>query len=247
LKICQLFSFFFFVLIIPICLRYKDSHPPSPLHTRQLKSQHHEIITTFPNTTPHHAFFLGGGVHLPRTLPTLRFIPLGFLLPGLIDFVFFWWCFLFPCSIGFEPRLEHPHGRQYSPQHPCYRRPGTRFAVRENNQQATVDFSTLFLFKRLPSQDTNTFSDSFYRTELGLPLLLLTLSQLDWLSPYCFSTFLAGTHTYLTGIHNYFLTSQTITTVHHGLPLEGWYCTNSFCYSSMLPTQWAPGAPPGVC
>ena len=26
---------------------YKDSHPPSPLHTRRLKSQHHEIIITF--------------------------------------------------------------------------------------------------------------------------------------------------------------------------------------------------------
>jgi len=55
-------------------------------------------------------------------------------------------------------------------------------------QQATVDFSTLLFIKRLPRQDTKAFSDSFYGTELGLPLFLLLLTQLDRLAPYCFST-----------------------------------------------------------
>ena len=68
---------------------YKDSHPPSPLHTRRLKSQHHEIITTFTNSTPRHEFALGGAVHLPLSSPALRFLPLGFLHSGLMDFVFF--------------------------------------------------------------------------------------------------------------------------------------------------------------
>ena len=69
--------------------RYKDSHPPSPLHTRRLKSQYHEIITTFPNSTPRHEFALGAGVHVPLSSPALRFIPLGFLHSGLMDFIFF--------------------------------------------------------------------------------------------------------------------------------------------------------------
>jgi len=42
--------------------------------------------------------------------------------------------------------------------------------------------------------------------------------------------FLAGTHNYLAGIHNCFLTSRTMTTVHHGLPLGGWYCTISILF-----------------
>jgi len=93
-----------------------------------------------------------------------------------------------------------------------------------------VDFSTLFIFKRLPSQDTNAITDSFYGTELGLPLFLLFSSRLDRLAPYCYFTFLAGTHNYLAGIHNYFFTIRTMTTVHHGLPLGGWYCTISFLF-----------------
>ena len=86
-----------------------------------------------------------------------------------------------------------------------------------------VDFSTLFLIKRVPSQDTNTFSDSFYGTEMGLPLFLLLLTRSDRLAPYCFSTFLAGSHNYLAGIHNYPFTIRTMTTVTHGLPLGGCY------------------------
>ena len=69
--------------------RYKESHPPSPLHTRRLKSQHHEIITTFANATPRYEFALGGGVIPPLHSPSLRFIPLGFLHSRLMDFVFF--------------------------------------------------------------------------------------------------------------------------------------------------------------
>jgi len=91
-----------------------------------------------------------------------------------------------------------------------------------------VDFSTLFLFKRLPSQDRNAFCNSFYGTELGLPRLLLLLTELDQLGPYCFPNFLAGTHNSLAGIHNYFFTFRTMTTVPHSLPLGGWYCTISF-------------------
>ena len=63
--------------------------PPSPLHSLRLKSQHHEIITTFPNCTPRHGLVLGGGDITPLRSPSLCFIPLGFLYSGLMDFVFF--------------------------------------------------------------------------------------------------------------------------------------------------------------
>ena len=111
--------------------RDKDSHPPSPLHTRRLKSQTHEIITSFPNSAPHHQCDLEGGVHLPLSSPALRFIPLGFLHSGLMDIIIF-----DDVSTSYpvfaQPCLEHWHRRQQSSQRPCYRRPGTRFAVREN-------------------------------------------------------------------------------------------------------------------
>jgi len=100
-----------------------------------------------------------------------------------------------------------------------------------------VDFPVLSFFERLPSQDTNTITDSFYGTELGLPLFLLFSSRSDRLAPYCFFTFLAGTHNYLAGIHNYFFTFRTETTVHHGVPLGGWYCTISFFFLSVLPNR----------
>jgi len=93
-----------------------------------------------------------------------------------------------------------------------------------------VDFSTLFIFKRLPSQDTNAITDSFYGTELGLPLFLLFSSRSSRLAPYCFFTFLAGTHNCRAGIHNYFFTFRTRTMVYDGLPLGGWYCTISFLF-----------------
>jgi len=62
--------------------KVQRQHPLSPLHTRRLKSQHHEIITTFPNSTPRHEFALGGVVHLPSTSSALRFLPLGYLYSG---------------------------------------------------------------------------------------------------------------------------------------------------------------------
>jgi len=99
---------------------------------------------------------------------------------------------------------------------------------------------SLLSFKRLPSQDTNAFSDSFYGTELGLPLFLLLLTRLDRLAPYCFSTFLAGTHNYLAGIHNYFFTIRTMTTGPHGLPLGEWYCTISFLFFKCAATTDGP-------
>jgi len=132
------------------------------------------------------------------------------------------------------PRLEHLHGQQHSSQRPCYRHPGTRFAVRENISTGHGRFLYSLSSKRLPSQDTNPFSDSFYGTELGLPLFLLLLTRSDRLAPYCFSTFLASTHNYLAGIHNYFFTIRTMTTVPHGLPLGGWYCTSSFLFCECL-------------
>jgi len=89
----------------------------------------------------------------------------------------------------------------------------------------------------------NVFSDSFYSTELGLPLLLLLLTRSDRLAPYCFFTFLAGTHNYLAGIHNYFFTIRTMTTVHHGLPLGRSYCTISFFFFGVLPKQMASQPP----
>jgi len=125
------FFFFFFFLIICIYLRYTESHPPSPRHTPRLKSQHHEIITTFPNSTPRYEFALGGGVIPPLHFPSLMFTPLGFLLSGLMDFGSFD-DVSSPCPAFALPRLEHLHGQQHSSQRPCYRRPGTRFAVREN-------------------------------------------------------------------------------------------------------------------
>jgi len=73
-------------------------------------------------------------------------------------------------------------------------------------------------------------TDSFYGTKLGLPLVLLFSSWSDQLAPYYYFTFLAGTHNYLAGIHNYFFTIRTMTMVHHGLPLGGWYCTISFLF-----------------
>ena len=74
-------------------------HPPSPLHTRRLKSQHHKIITTFPNSTPRYEFALGGGVIPPLHFPSLRFIPLGLRLSGLMDFGFFLLMFPLPTPL----------------------------------------------------------------------------------------------------------------------------------------------------
>jgi len=112
--------------------RVQELHPPSPLHTRRLKSEDHEIITTFPNSTPRYQFALVGGVIPPLHFPSLRLIPLGLLLSGLMDFVFIFDDVSSPYPAFALPRLEHLHGRQHSSQCPCYRRPGTRFAVREN-------------------------------------------------------------------------------------------------------------------
>jgi len=127
------------------------------------------------------------------------------------------------------PLLERLHSWQHSPQRPCHRRPGTRFAVRENTSTGHARFLySLSFLERLPSSDTNAFTNSCYSQESGLPLLLLFSSRSDRLAPYCFSTFLPGTHNYLAGIYNYFFTFRTITTVPHGLPLGGWYCTISF-------------------
>jgi len=96
------------------------------------------------------------------------------------------------------------------------------------NRPRSISLSSLF-FERLPSPDTNTVTANFYGIELGLPLLLLFSSRSDQQAPYCFFTFLAGTHNYLAGIHNYFSTFRTRkTTVHPGSPQGGWYCTISF-------------------
>jgi len=62
------------------------------------------------------------------------------------------------------------------------------------------------------------------------PSVLLFSTRSDRLAPYCFFTLLAGTHNYLAGIHNYFFTIRTMTPVHLGLPLGGWYCTISFFF-----------------
>jgi len=124
------FSFFFYHVFV---VKVQELHPPSPLHTRRLKSQHHEIITTFPKSTPRYEFALGGGVIPPLHFPSLRFIPLGFHLSGLMDFVFFFVDGVYSSYPAFAlPHLGHLHGRQHSSQRPCCRRPGTRFAVREN-------------------------------------------------------------------------------------------------------------------
>ena len=72
---CDLFFYFLLLYIMYSLLRYKNSHPPSPLHTRRLKSQHHEIITTFPNSTPHYGFALGVECISPHLL-----LPLGLSL-----------------------------------------------------------------------------------------------------------------------------------------------------------------------
>jgi len=101
-----------------------STHPAIEIST--LRDYHH-----FSQLTPYHEFALGGGVHLPLSPPPLRFIPLGFLHSGFMDFVVF-----DDVSSSYPafalPHLEHLYGRQDSPQRPCHRRPGTRFAVREN-------------------------------------------------------------------------------------------------------------------
>ena len=122
--------------------KVQELHPPSPLHTRRLKSQHHLIITTFPNSTRRHQLDLGGGVIPPLYSPPLRLVHLGFLHSG-------WWI-----SSSFDDvsslsgafallLLEHLHGWQHSSRRPCYRWLGKLFAVRENLLQATVDFTVL--------------------------------------------------------------------------------------------------------
>jgi len=139
------FFYFFYLLYHVFVVKVQELYPPSPLHTWRLKSQHHEIITTFPFSTLRHELALGGGVHLPLSSPALRFIPLGFLHSGLMDFVFF-----DDVSSSYPafalPRLEHLHGRQHSSQRPCYRWPGTQFAVRENSSTGQSRFLySLFL------------------------------------------------------------------------------------------------------
>ena len=59
--------------------KVQRQHPPSPLHTRRLKSQHQEIIITFLFSTTSHELALGGGVIPPLHFPSLRLVPLGFL------------------------------------------------------------------------------------------------------------------------------------------------------------------------
>jgi len=51
--------------------KVQRQHPPSPLHTWRLISQHHEIFTTFLFSTPRYELALGGGV-----IPPLHFPPL---------------------------------------------------------------------------------------------------------------------------------------------------------------------------
>jgi len=107
---CHLFFLHFFLYHVFI-LKVQELYSPSPLHTRRLKSQHHEIITTFPNSTARYEFALGGGVIPPLHSPSLRFIPLGLLLSGLMDFIFFllmfplptplWLCLAYSiCTVG---------------------------------------------------------------------------------------------------------------------------------------------------
>jgi len=83
---CDLIFYFLYHVFV---VKVQELHPPSPLHTRRLKSQHHEIITTFPVSTPRHELALGGGVIPPLHSPSLRFIPLGFPHSGLMNFLFF--------------------------------------------------------------------------------------------------------------------------------------------------------------
>ena len=111
--------------------KVQELHPPSPLHTRQLKSQHHEIITTFPKCTPRYELALGGGVIPSLHFPSVRFTPLGFVLSGLMDFISFDDVSSFYPSFAL-PRLEHLHHQQHTSKCPSYRGPGTLFAVREN-------------------------------------------------------------------------------------------------------------------
>jgi len=93
--------------------KYKDSHRPSPLHTRRLKSQHHEIITTFLFSTPRYELALGVEsfllyTSLPSGLSLWAFFTLGDGFRLLDDVSS-------PYPALALPRLEHLHGRQ-----PCY-------------------------------------------------------------------------------------------------------------------------------
>jgi len=96
-------------------------------------------------------------------------------------------------------------------------------------------------------------TDSFYGNELGVPLLLLFSSRSDRLAPYCFYTFLAGTHNYLAGIHNYVFTIRATTMVHHRCLWEDGIALSPssfqvFCQHScpIRPPQYFDYAEPGL-
>ena len=116
-------------------------HEPSPLHTRRLKSQHHENssststntalsvsctrtlreLAPSPSRLASHSMFLGPGVLVPRGRSALH--------------------------LPFSARVSLPClalARSATPSRPCYRRLGLQLAVGENIQQATVHFSILF-------------------------------------------------------------------------------------------------------
>jgi len=73
------------------------------------------------------------------------------------------------------PRLEHLHSRQHSPQRPCYRRPGTRIAVREDMSTDHSQFLySLFALRGCP-----------VKTRTRLPIVSTAPS---WVYPSFFSS-----------------------------------------------------------
>ena len=81
-RTCPTRAFCFLFLNHMHLFKVQRQHPPSPLHTWRSKSQHHETITTFLFSIPHHELALGGEVIPPQHFPPLRLIPLGFLHSG---------------------------------------------------------------------------------------------------------------------------------------------------------------------
>jgi len=153
--------------------------------------------------------------------------------------------FSLPCICSASLRVSARLATPFST--PMLQTAGNKLCSKRKHFNRPRSFSLFSLFfERLPSPDTNAVTDSFHGIELGLPLLLLFTSRSERLAPYCFSTFLAGIHNYRAGTHNYFFTIRTRTTVHHGLPLGGWYYTMSFLFSSVWRNRWPLPASPGL-
>jgi len=127
-----------------------DAHEPSSLHTRRLKSQHHENSSSTSTTT-------ALSVSCTRTLrelhpppPTLLPLSCSWALASL----FLWVVRLYSSPPSARVALSRlAHARSATPSRPCYRQLGVKFAVGENLSPGYGRFLRSLHFRwRLPSQ-----------------------------------------------------------------------------------------------